>query len=135
MVIHESLEAKKLISKYPKLVQERLLFIRTLIFELATELELVKELTEALKWGEPSYLANGGSTIRLGWSAKNPSQYGIYYTCTTKLGPHFKKIYPDTFKFEKNRAIIFDLKEAIPVDELKQCLTLALTYKYTKKTM
>ena len=44
--------------------------------------DLLKELEETLKWGEPSYLVKKGSTIRMDWKSKAPNQYAMYFKCT-----------------------------------------------------
>lgn len=117
---------------YPPFQQEKLLFLRQLILEVASETPEVNKLEETLKWGEPSYLNKSGSTIRLGWNSSNPNQYAMYFHCKTKLVDTFKEIYPDTFKYDGNRAIIFSENEEIPVDALKLCILLSLTYHKVK---
>jgi len=59
---------------YPLKVMERLTYLRKLILEVAAKSEAIFELEEMLKWGEPSYLAKKGSTIRIDWKAKAPDQ-------------------------------------------------------------
>ena len=117
---------------YSKEIGIKLLYLRDLIIETATENETITELEETLKWGEPSYLVKKGSTIRINWKAKTPNQYAIYFKCTSKLVPTFKEIYGDLFKYEKNRAILFNLDEEVPEKELKECIELALTYHSIK---
>jgi hypothetical protein len=36
-------------------------------------------------------------------------------------------------KFKGNRAIIFDVNDKVPVEELKHCIALSLTYRSRKK--
>lgn len=52
---------------YPDWAQKKLLFIRELILEVASEINGTPEVEETLKWGEPSYLTEQGSTIRMDW--------------------------------------------------------------------
>ncbi|WP_455367159.1 DUF1801 domain-containing protein [Kaarinaea lacus] len=118
---------------YPKHMQKKLLFLRQLVFDTASEIEGVGEIEETLKWGEPSYLAKGGSTIRMDWKSSNPSQYAMYFHCTTKLVDTFKELYRDILKFEGSRAIVFNENDEIPVEELKHCIALSLTYHSRKK--
>jgi len=94
----------------------------------------IEEIEETLKWGEPSYLVKGGSTIRIDWKPKAPNQYAMYFKCTSKLVSTFRKVYGDIFKYENNRAIVFDLNDKIPRKELKECIALALKY-HTIKNM
>ncbi len=92
----------------------------------------VDDLEETLKWGEPSYVTKAGSTIRIGWKKNKPKQYAMLFHCKTKLVDTFKELYQDKFKFEGNRAIIFHEKDEVPVEELKHCISLSLTYHRRK---
>ena len=94
------------------------MFLRQLILEAAAETEGVGQLEETLKWGEPSYLAKGGSTIRIEWKESRPYQYAMYFRCKTKLVDTFKELYRDKFKFEGNGAIVFNEDDEIPIEEL-----------------
>ena len=122
----------KVLDSYPTPIPEKLKQLRQLIVEVASELDSVSELEETLKWGEPSYLAKKGSTIRIDWKKKKPDQYAIYFKCTSKLVTTFKEVYPDTFTYEGQRAIVFSMTDTIPVPELKQCISKALTYHTVK---
>lgn len=117
---------------YPKAVKSQMLHLRDLVLSTASETDGVEKLEETLKWGEPSYVTKFGSTLRMDWKEKNPEQYAVYFKCTSKLVPTFKTVYKDKFKFEKNRAIVFNLNEKIPENELKQCIAMALTYHKIK---
>lgn len=117
---------------YPKEIRARIEYLRQLIIETATEIEHIGEIEETLKWGEPSYLVKKGSTVRIDWKAKMPNQYAIYFKCTGKLVPTFKEIFGDLFRYENNRAIIFELDDDVPKNELKECIGLALKYHLVK---
>jgi len=125
-------KVKEIFDKYPKFVQSKMLFLRALVIETASEICGLKELEETLKWGEPSYLNKFGSTVRIDWKEKTPEQYAVYFKCTSKLVPTFKSLYNHVFQFEGNRAIIFTLKDKIPEKELKHCISMALTYHKVK---
>jgi hypothetical protein len=56
----------------------------------------------------------------------------MYFHCKTKLVDTFRELYNDTFNFSGNRAIIFSKNDKIPVDELKYCIYLSLTYHRRK---
>ena len=120
----------KVFENYPPTFPEKLRQLRQLIITAAEEIG-IPELEETLKWGQPSYLAKKGSTIRLGWKKSN-NHYAIYFKCTSKLVPTFKEIYGDLFKYEKNRAIEFELSDEVPVAALKQCIVMALQYHRVK---
>lgn len=125
-------DALSVIDSYPKPVSDRLYTLRQLILDCAEEVESITKLEETLKWGEPSYLAKKGSTIRMDWKSKTPNQYALYFKCTSKLVTTFKELYGDTFEYENNRALIFQLDQAIPTQEIKQCIKAALTYHTVK---
>jgi hypothetical protein len=116
---------------YPKDVALQLNRLRELIFRTAKE-EGIDNLTETLKWGEPSYLSNIGSTIRIDWKEKSPQQFCIYFNCNTTLVETFRELYGDVFSYEGNRAIIFKSGEDLPIKELSQCLSMSLRYKKIK---
>tara|TARA_R110002050_G_scaffold295079_1_gene453533 strand:+ start:1869 stop:2300 length:432 start_codon:yes stop_codon:yes gene_type:complete len=119
-------------NKYPKHVKKQMLHLRQLVLEAASKIEGLDTLEETLKWGEPSYIAKHGSTIRMDWKERYPEQYALYFQCTSRLVSTYKTIYKNEFQFEGNRAIIFNLDDKIPETELKHCLLLALTYHKRK---
>lgn len=117
---------------YPSHIRPKLLALRSMVIERAREMGHIKVLEETLKWGEPSYLAKKGSTIRMDWKSKTPDQYAIYFKCTSKLVSTFKEIYGDTFNYENTRAIVFSLEDEVPKEELKNCIGMALNYHNLK---
>ncbi|MEZ4686064.1 MAG: DUF1801 domain-containing protein [Bacteroidia bacterium] len=124
-------EVKKTFAGYPAQARANILRLRALILASAEELQLDR-LEETLKWGEPSYLAKQGSTIRIAWKAKTPEQYAIYFKCTSKLVPTFRQLYDEVFNFEGNRAIVFQMEDTLPEDELKRCIKAGLRYHKVK---
>ncbi len=132
MELQSDPKVEDVFNKYPKTVRPKLLHLRELVLSAASEIDELEKLEETLKWGEPSYLTKHGSTVRMDWKEKNPGQFAIYFKCTSRLVPTFKKIYKDKFKFEGDRAIVFKLNEKIPEAELKHCITMALTYHKIK---
>jgi hypothetical protein len=131
--IKQSSQAKLKLASYAPFIQGKLTYLRNLIIKTATEIADIQELEETLKWGELSYGVKKGSPIRIDWKAKNPTQYAIYFNCNTSLVETFKMEYGDLFEYEKNRAILFNLDEEIPENELKQCIEMALKYHTLKK--
>ena len=123
----------KVFKAYPPEVKAQMNKLRDLVIEAASEIEGLDSLEETLKWGEPSYLTKHGSTLRMDWKAKKPDQYALYFKCTSLLVPTFKTVYDDLFKFEGDRAIVFDLDEKLPATEVKACIKAALTYHMIKK--
>lgn len=125
------LSVKEKFTSYPSEVAIQLHKIRDLIFIVA-EQEGITDITETLKWGEPSYVSDIGSTVRFDWKAKYPSQYCIYFNCKTKLIETFKEIYGDVFNYQGNRALVFSLEQTLPIQALSHCILLSLRYKKIK---
>ncbi|MEO8415939.1 MAG: DUF1801 domain-containing protein [Ginsengibacter sp.] len=130
--IQTSPEVEIVFNKYPGIVRKKIVNLRRLVLAAANEIQGIKGIQEILKWGEPSYIVEGGSTIRIDWKKKTPDQYAIYFKCTSKLVPTFKMVYKDTFIYEGHRAIVFQMNDEIPEVELKSCLTAALMYHKVK---
>ena len=111
--------------------------LRDIIYQVAATTDGVGAIDEVLRWQQPSYLTpetGSGSTVRIDAIKDDPEKYAIYFHCQTGLVDHFKAIYPKTFKFEGNRALIFNVADALPEDELRYCVSLALTYHLRKGT-
>lgn len=124
-------DVSKKFDLYPNKIREQMLEIRNLVMEVVDENQL-GSIEETLKWGEPAYLTKNGSTLRVDWKAKTPSNIYIFFNCRTTLVETFKEIYFDFFRFEGNRAIVLDVGDDLPVEELKHVLLLALTYHQIK---
>ena len=121
---------------YPTDVRKPLLRLRQLILETAASTDGVGALEETLKWGQPSYLTakpKTGSTIRIDRVKGREGKYALYVHCQTNLVSTFREIYPDSFSYEGNRGIVFDAGDSLPEDELRHCISLALTYHLRKK--
>ncbi|MEW6992643.1 DUF1801 domain-containing protein [Colwelliaceae bacterium MEBiC 14330] len=125
------LSVKQKFETYPDHISILLGKIRDLILIVAKQ-DGISDLTETVKWGEPSYVSKIGSTIRFDWKAKHPDQYCVYFNCKTSLVETFKEVYGDIFTYEGNRAIVFKIDQAIPLKELAHCLSLSLRYKKIK---
>jgi len=130
--VKQNSKVKTKFDAYPKGIKQKMNYLRDLVLETASEIEGIDEIEETLKWGEPSYIAKKGSTIRMDWKTKKPNQYAMYFNCNTSLVETFKAVYGDLFKYEKNRAILFDLEDEIPQKELKACIEMALKYHSLK---
>jgi hypothetical protein len=121
----------------PPGVRGRLMALRELVFDTASRTPGVGPLVETLKWGQPSYLAaesGSGTTVRIDRLKNRDDGYAIYFHCQSGLVDIFRGIYPDTFTYEGNRAIVFDAKDRLPVRALGHCIGLALTHHLRKKT-
>ena len=49
--------------------------------------------------------------------------------------PGIRELFSEVFNFEGNRAIVFDVNESIPTEELSLCIAAALTYHLEKDVL
>jgi len=120
---------------YPPRIRSKLMALRELVFDAAEMTTGVGPLTETLKWGQPSYLTEetgSGTTVRID-RLKAGDGYAAYFHCQSGLVEQFREIYPDTFRYEGNRAIVFDAGDRVPAKALRHCIALALTHHVRKK--
>jgi len=117
---------------YSPPIRKKLLALRSLIFDTAARTNGVGELEETLKWGQPSYLTSetkSGSTIRIDGIKGDDTRCAVYFICHTKLVDRFRELYRGKLRFEGNRAIVLNVKEPMPAEELGHCIAMALTYQ------
>jgi len=126
-------QVAQVIEHYPKPAKTVFNDVREIVMSAAKESGGLENTTETLKWGEPSYLADGGSTVRMKWSDKEPDQFSLYFNCNSILVETFKELYQDEFKYDGNRAISFPLKGKIPESALKHCISMSMQYHKLKK--
>lgn len=129
---------KEVFESYPAPMRLKLLALRELIFATAASTAGVGDLEETLKWGEPSIATKqrkSGSSVRIAYKAARPTQYAMYFICHTNLVETFKTMFPNDFKFEGNRAIVFEASDSVPKRELAWCITAALTYHANKRNL
>lgn len=117
---------------YPPAIRKKLLSLRASIYDVAAQDKNIGELEECLKWGEPAYLAKSGSAVRINWKASSPDTLFMYFNCKTKLVETFKELYGDSFVYQGNRALEFNVKDEIPLAPLKHCIALSLNYHRIK---
>lgn len=121
---------------FPPAIRNRLLEVRGIVFEVAGQTDGVGDIAETLKWGEPSYLTSAsgsGTTIRISSVKNAPDKFGIYFNCQTTLIEDFRQLYPQDFEFDGKRALLFRVRQKLPLEPLKHCIALALTYHLRKK--
>ena len=121
---------------YPPGLRTRLMALREMVFDTAARTAGVGRLGETLKWGQPSYLtveSGSGSTVRIDRRKGRDDAYAVYFHCRSGLIGAFREIYPDSFVYEGERALVFGMKDRVPVLALRHCLALALTHHARKK--
>jgi len=122
---------------YPLEIRKKLMALRKLILKTAASTEGVGTLEETLKWGEPAYVtaeSGSGSTVRIDWKKAKPTQYAIYFNCNTDLVETFRTLFPTEFRFEGNRALVFEQSETVSTEALAFCVAAALTYHRGKNS-
>lgn len=119
------------IDSYPAEVKPVFSLLRQWLYDIAAE-EGLNPVSESLKWAEPSYSVKGGSPVRIDWKARRPEMIQLYFHCQTQLVETFRELYPQTFEFEGNRALLLTVSGSLPEAAIKHCLHLALTYHKRK---
>ncbi|MFL6576492.1 MAG: DUF1801 domain-containing protein [Povalibacter sp.] len=136
MTPFKNTEVAEVFASQPARIRKRLMQVRELIFDVAASTAGVGKIEETLKWGDPAYLtveSGSGSTIRINRCRSSEHEYAVFFHCQTTLIETFRTLFPDTFRFEGNRSIVFDERERIPQRELELCIAAALTYHSQKK--
>jgi hypothetical protein len=131
----EKAEVAQAFEAFPPAIRRKLFALRKLIFDTAASIDGVGPIEEALKWGEPAYLTSesgSGSTVRIGWKKAQPTRYAMYFHCQTNLVETFRSLFPNDFRFEGNRALVFEEDDVVPFDALAVCVEAALTYHRKK---
>jgi len=121
-------------TNYAPDVLPAMLDLRELIFEVAKNDSRIGRLTETIRWGQPSYITEetgAGSTIRI--DAVSEDEVAVYFICTSGLVEEFRRSYEDVLKFKGNRAILLNVRDALPVRALEHCVGLALTHHLRKR--
>lgn len=132
----QNTEIQEAFYAYPDAIRNKLLALRQLIFDVASDADEVGHIEETLKWGQPSYLTvhpKSGTTIRLDQVSPEDSRYGLYVHCQTTLVDTFRAMYDDELTYDGTRGLIFESDEDLPVDAVKHFILLALTYHRDKK--
>ena len=127
--------AKDSLRYLPETIRARLLVLRDIIQQAARDTEAVTGIVETVKWGQPSYLPRKprtGTTVRIGTLKTTPDTPALFFHCQTRLIETFRHLYPDSFAFEGNRAMLIPPDRPLPENEIRHCVSLALTYHLWK---
>ncbi len=131
MTVKLPLQTQQVLDGLSEPLAKRLTALRILILKTASENTAIGPIEETLKWGEPAYLPSttkSGTTIRINRHQKSDRKYAFYVNCQTDLVERYKELYDDVLKFDGKRAVTFDVEDDIPVDAVKHCIAMALTY-------
>lgn len=123
-------EVQGAIAPYPAPALDMFHRVRRYIYEEGARLD-VGALQETLKWGEPSYLtpkSKAGSTLRIGWSAKQPGLFSLYVNCQTDLLARMSERFPFEFAYTGRRQVSMPLDAEPPEFALRPLVSMALNY-------
>ncbi|MCL2912666.1 DUF1801 domain-containing protein [Shewanella corallii] len=124
-------EIAERIKEYPPAARDRLKFL--LVRITATALALGKEsVTQALKWGEPSFVVSGGTPVRFGWNPSFPDSVFLYVHCSSRIIDTLREVTPGLTTLHGNRAIELPINLPWPESDIDTFLTLALDYHQRK---
>ena len=124
-------QTQAILDSLPKDMAKALSGLRALILETASENSSIGPLEETLKWNETAFLTTStgsGTTIRINAHKKSETEYAMYVHCQTDLVERYKQLYRDILKFEGTRAVVFNVGEKFPVEAVRHCVAMALTY-------
>lgn len=110
---------------FPDHARAALVNLRALIFATAGEIG-AGPVEEALRWGQPAYLAPQGSTLRLGIA--KTGEAALFVNCRTTLIEDFRPLAPAGSRFEGSRAILFDGPDGIDAAALSVLIARALSW-------
>lgn len=122
------------IDSYSDEVRAAILKLRSLIVETANTSDAVGTLEETLKWGQPSYLTirpKSGTTVRIDRDTSDAGDYALYVNCQSSLVSEWRGLFPD-MTFGGDRSVHFRLDTALPEDDVRQMILMALTYHANK---
>ena len=126
-------EVEAVFASYPAGVRKKLLALRRLILKTAAALPGEAELTESLKWGQPSYHRKGGTAVRIAHDPSRERGFALYVHCQTNLNATFRRRHGAGLEYSGNRALLFDAQQALPEAALADCIQRALTYHVGKE--
>ncbi|MFT5341256.1 MAG: hypothetical protein ACI9BH_000466 [Paracoccaceae bacterium] len=109
--------------------REGLLALRDLVFDVADDLPQTGRITEALRWGQPSYLTpetKSGSTLRLG--IPKSGGFALFVHCQTTLISDYRAAFHSAKNIEGKRAILFKKAAEIDPNRARWLIRRSLTY-------
>lgn len=89
--------------------------------------EINQKVAVSIKWGQLSFASPLGTPIRI--DRFDDERIALFVHCQTTLVEQWREMFGDTLNFSKTRAIILNTNEPLPLNELKMCVQMALTYR------
>jgi hypothetical protein len=125
-----------LIETWSDPAQSALLSCRSLFHTIATRVD-IGPLDETLKWGQPSWRPikpRTGSTLRLNWSPKSPTELAIFVDCKTDLAARMQTLYPHLPANDGGRRMAIDLNSPLPETALSHLAEMTFSYHTNTRT-
>lgn len=135
VVDFQSSDVEAVFAAYSAELRASLMALRALIFEVAGAMDGVGRIEETLKWGQPSYLTpetKSGTTIRIDKDSTRDGDYALYVNCKSSLVADWRERYP-ALNFGGDRSVHFRAGDALPEEEMRHCIAMALSYHKRKK--
>jgi hypothetical protein len=120
---------------WPAQAQQAFEACQSLFHRIATQAD-VGPLDESLKWGQPAWRPRKprtGSTLRLHWSEKTPTELSVYVDCKTDLAARMQTLYPDLLANDGRRRIVLNLNAPLPETALSHLAEMTFCYHRTAK--
>lgn len=120
---------KEVFDAYPDPARAGLLALRALILDEASSLTEIGEVSEVLRWGQPSYITperKAATTLRLG--THKHAQFAIFAHCQSTVIADYAMRFPGWDRLDGNRAVLFDSTDQIEPFRLRNLIRHALTY-------
>lgn len=112
--------------------RDTLLRLRALILDVADDVGAAP-VRETLRWGQPSYLSArtaDSTAVRLG-STSDGRHVALLFHCRSTVVRDFRDMFPNDFRYDGNRGILFRAGDALQEDKLRLCIGHALRYHAT----
>ncbi|GHA59542.1 hypothetical protein GCM10008927_26370 [Amylibacter ulvae] len=114
-------------ASFPENVHEGANRLRDLILTTGAQLADVDNITECLRWGQPSYISPIGTALRIG--VPKSGGFGLFTHCQSNVISNFTQTFGPDFRFDGNRGVLFETENDIQPDKLRLMIEHALTYK------
>ncbi|TYC53908.1 DUF1801 domain-containing protein [Rhodobacterales bacterium] len=112
-----------------------MLRLRNLVLQTARETKAAGEIEETLRWGQPSYVPvrrGTGTTIRIDRDTSPAGDIALFVSCQSSLVSEWRAIFPE-MTFGGNRSVHLRCDAPLPEAELRQMISMALTYHSSKR--
>ncbi|GLQ35712.1 hypothetical protein GCM10007939_19950 [Amylibacter marinus] len=98
--------------------------LRALIYRTADD---IGDVTENLRWGQPSYSTPQATPLRIG--APKTGGFALYAHCQSSVIPTFAQTFGAEFDIQGTRAVHFQSAADLQPEKLRLLIRHALTYR------